>query len=255
MVLTVPNSEPVASSSRLQPPPSPQRPLLPLMPTSTPTPYVPPTHPGCVLCGLVASAASQSRTRSSFSHSDDGSTSSTPRAGSPARSPVRSQPMIPSTSASASASGSAMGLGLGQTVKVGDREIVYRDQDITVFPAIGKERLCSDGRHLIIVMNQHVESVYNLVSDRRWHSCDRADCQGPSDIPLLSHMLDTARQFLSSLPSTSASGDSESAKLPDLRVGFVGPIMRELPVHDTRIAANDQATRDVLTPTYMLTRC
>jgi hypothetical protein len=53
-----------------------------------------------------------------------------------------------------------------------------------------------------------------------------ADKQGPSDIPLLSHMLDTARQFLSNLPSMS--GDNESAKRPELRVGFVGPIMREL---------------------------
>jgi hypothetical protein len=39
-------------------------------------------------------------------------------------------------------------------------------------------------------------------------------------------MLDTARQFLSNLPSMS--GDTERAKRPELRVGFVGPIMREL---------------------------
>jgi hypothetical protein len=105
---------------------------------------MPPTHPGCVLCGLVASAASQSR--SSFD-SNSGSGSGTPRPGSPALS-LRE--------------GSSSGM--GRTVRIGEREIVYRDQDITVFPAIGKERLCSDGRHLIVVMNQHVESVYELVS-------------------------------------------------------------------------------------------
>jgi hypothetical protein len=53
-----------------------------------------------------------------------------------------------------------------------------------------------------------------------------ANDQGPSDIPLLSHMLDTARQFLSNLPSMS--GDTERAKRPELRVGFVGPLMRKL---------------------------
>jgi len=39
-------------------------------------------------------------------------------------------------------------------------------------------------------------------------------------------MLDTARQFLSNLPSMS--GDTERAKRPEVRVGFVGPIMRKL---------------------------
>jgi hypothetical protein len=135
---------PIASSSRLQPPPSPRRPLLPELPLTPTSPsFMPPTHPGCVLCGLVASAASQSR--SSFDST--GSGSGTPRPGSPALS-LR-EGSLP---------------GMGRTVRIGEREIVYRDQDITVFPAIGKERLCSDGRHLIVVMNQHVESVYELVS-------------------------------------------------------------------------------------------
>ena len=141
--------EPIASSSRLQPPPSPRRPLLPELPLTPTSPsFMPPTHPGCVLCGLVASAASQSR---SSIDSTSGSGSGTPRAGSPSLS-IRQ--------------GSFSGTlpGMGRTVRIGEREIVYRDQDITVFPAIGKERLCSDGRHLIVVMNQHVESVYQLVS-------------------------------------------------------------------------------------------
>lgn len=139
---------PIASSSRLQPPPSPRRPLLPEMPATPTSPsfiQTQPIHPGCVLCGLTASASSQSR--SSF---DSASGSGTPRAGSPSLSPGREgfSSTVP---------------GVGRTVRIGEREIVYRDQDITVFPAIGKERLCSDGRHLIIVMNQHLESVYNLV--------------------------------------------------------------------------------------------
>ena len=160
--------DPIASSSRLQPPPSPRLPLLPE--TQMPSPsFVKPTHPGCVLCGLVASAAGQSRT--SFSQSDDGLGSTganTPVAASPTMSPVVSERQSSSaflrTSYPTPGPSTRAGPSLGQTVKIGEREIVYRDQDITVFPAIGKERLCSDGRHLIIVMNQHVESVYNLVS-------------------------------------------------------------------------------------------
>jgi hypothetical protein len=143
---------PIASSSRLQPPPSPSRPLLPLMSPSTP--HVPPTHPGCVLCGLVASAASQSHSRSSISQSDDGQ-SSTSRSATPTLSPTtRETPVRPSSPGFPDS---------GRIVRIGEREIVYRDQDITVYPAVGKERLCSDGRHLIIVLNQHVESVYHLV--------------------------------------------------------------------------------------------
>jgi hypothetical protein len=142
--------ESIASSSRLQPPPSPRRPLLPEMPITPNSPsFTLPTHPGCVLCGLVASAASQSR--SSF---DSTSGSGTPRPGSPAFSPL---------APGHESDYSTPVPGSRRTVRIGEREIVYRDQDITVFPAIGKERLCSDGRHLIIVMNQHVESVYNLV--------------------------------------------------------------------------------------------
>lgn len=147
---------PVASSSRLQPPPSPSRPLLspatPTMPDSAP--YVPPSHPGCVLCGLVASAASQSQSRWSISQKDDGRPS-TSRSATPTLSPTMRDPPARSSSPGFPDS--------GRIVRVGEREIVYRDQDITVYPAVGKERLCSDGRHLIIVVNQHVESVYHLV--------------------------------------------------------------------------------------------
>jgi hypothetical protein len=42
-------------------------------------------------------------------------------------------------------------------------EVVFRDNDITVYVAQDKERLCSGGRHLIIILNRHLESVYDLV--------------------------------------------------------------------------------------------
>jgi hypothetical protein len=48
-------------------------------------------------------------------------------------------------------------------MNVGGRDIVYHDDEITVYPAVGKERLCSDGRHLVVVLNRHIESVYDLV--------------------------------------------------------------------------------------------
>lgn len=41
---------------------------------------------------------------------------------------------------------------------------MFHDDEITVYAAAAKERLCSDGRHLIVVMNRHVERVYDLVS-------------------------------------------------------------------------------------------
>lgn len=47
---------------------------------------------------------------------------------------------------------------------MGGREIVYHDKDITVYKAEGKERLCQDGRHIIIVVNEHLQSVYEFVS-------------------------------------------------------------------------------------------
>lgn len=62
------------------------------------------------------------------------------------------------------------------TVEVEGREVVYWDEEITVYRAAGKERLCSDGRHLIVAMNRHVEGVYDLVSCRSCSVSSRADC-------------------------------------------------------------------------------
>jgi len=43
------------------------------------------------------------------------------------------------------------------------REILYQDQEITIYPATGKERLYDGGRHLIVVVNRHLESIYDFV--------------------------------------------------------------------------------------------
>jgi hypothetical protein len=67
-------------------------------------------------------------------------------------------------------------------------------------------------------------------------------------------MLDTARQFMSNLPSMS--GDTERAKRPELRVGFVGPIMRKLIstwVHE--LPADTQAIHNVPMLIYMHMQC
>jgi hypothetical protein len=50
---------------------------------------------------------------------------------------------------------------------IGNHRIIYRDDDITIYPAEGKEALCADGRHLIVVLNRHLTSVYELVSRLR----------------------------------------------------------------------------------------
>jgi hypothetical protein len=66
-------------------------------------------------------------------------------------------------------------------------------------------------------------------------------------------MLDTARQFLSNLPSMS--GDTERAKRPELRVGFVGPIMRKLSFVDQLTTADEQVTHNARMLIYMHMQC
>ncbi|OWZ81273.1 hypothetical protein C365_00245 [Cryptococcus neoformans Bt85] len=168
------------------------------------------THPGCVLCGLVRSCGSNPA--------------------SPALSPQDSTTRLPSSSRTPSsaagfADSSAPGPyhhpfkrtqspapdGRRTGNRVGGREIVYHDKDITVYKAEGKERLCQDGRHIIIVVNEHLQSVYEF---------------GASDIPLLSHILDTAAQILNS--AAAAGDDLERGKGKEtLHVGFVGSIIKD----------------------------
>ena len=132
-------------------------PLLPDTQSSGPSRQPTTGHPGCVLCSLVASASS------TFSH-----TALSPST-SPQPSPINaSTHLYPHASLSAGTrqkppSSWTSVLDGGKATAEG-REIVYHDQEITVYPATGKESLCDGGRHLIVVVNDHLESVYDFVS-------------------------------------------------------------------------------------------
>ncbi|EAL23576.1 hypothetical protein CNBA2230 [Cryptococcus deneoformans B-3501A] len=170
------------------------------------------THPGCVLCGLVRSCGSGSNPSSPVLSPQDSTT------------PLASSSRTPSLATSFADSGvpgpyhhpfertqSPAPDGRRTGNRVGGREIVYHDKDITVYKAEGKERLCQGGRHIIIVVNEHLQSVYEF---------------GASDIPLLSHILDTAAQILNSVAA--AGDDLESGKGKEkLHVGFVGSIIKD----------------------------
>lgn len=121
------------------------------------------THPGCVLCGLVRSCGSNP---SSPALPPQGSTT-----------PLPSSSRAPSLAASFADSGAHLPYhhpfertqspapeGWRTGSRVGGREVVYHDKDITVYKAEGNERLCQDGRHIIVVVNEHLQSVYEFVS-------------------------------------------------------------------------------------------
>ena len=124
--------------------------------SSIPAPSTIARHPGCVLCSLVASA--------SFSLVQPETTPSEyPEPSSELPGMFRTAltaeqyPQPRPSDLSPPEGGKAMVLG---------REILYHDKDITIYPARGKERLCTGGRHLMVVVNRHLESVYDLVSPR-----------------------------------------------------------------------------------------
>ncbi|KLT42784.1 hypothetical protein CC85DRAFT_73620 [Cutaneotrichosporon oleaginosum] len=154
--------------------------------TSITAPYQAPpaVHPGCVLCGLVSCAASQAMAGGgSFAPSAPSSPrdgfaplapialpipvrSATPdlqRAG-PSSQPFGARPASPSPHPSTSPR--LVPRQPPPEIIIGNHRIIYRDDDITVYPAEGKEALCADGRHLIIVLNRHLLSVYDLVRTR-----------------------------------------------------------------------------------------
>ncbi|WWC89404.1 uncharacterized protein L201_004328 [Kwoniella dendrophila CBS 6074] len=170
-----------------------------------------PSHPGCVLCSLVASASDQ-------------------LSNSPFQSPSARSSLLPPTASSSSSTNTftaeyhqpfERSLSPSPTPKrlnTGGKEIVHQDSEVTVYKAEGKEKLCSDGKHLIIVVNKHVESVYEF---------------GPSDVPLLSHIIELSHRLLLSTtgqPSRTAS-DAErgkgKGKENDIRVGFVGTVIKD----------------------------
>ncbi|WVR06982.1 hypothetical protein IAU60_004019 [Kwoniella sp. DSM 27419] len=175
--------------------------------SSAPLLQPPPGHPGCVLCSLVASTSTRRGSRTvSPGHSPSVTNTLLPRPASadPYSQPFEAGPSSPITSASSSG-----------------KEVVFQDSELTIYKAEGKEKLCSGGKHLIVVINKHVESVYEL---------------GPSDVPLLSHILDTCRRILlptghDAGPVHATSSDPERGKRrvdeDDLRVGFVGSVMKD----------------------------
>jgi hypothetical protein len=82
-----------------------------------------------------------------------------------AREPIQSGSSSYSTSGSRTEQPSA-GMGSEEYVTVKEKKVVYLDKDITAWiaPQSTGEALASDGRHLVIAFNAHLESVYNLVS-------------------------------------------------------------------------------------------
>ncbi|KAL7421748.1 hypothetical protein Q5752_003519 [Cryptotrichosporon argae] len=171
-------------ADRAATPSTPTTPTTPLPPARYARTSMPrlPLHAGCVVCGIVASAASTlpaspgvpaSSLPDSAAHAGPSSHTPTPR---------------------------------GSTL-VGARQVVYHDADITAYPAEGRERLAE--RHIVVALSRHVQTVYEL---------------GPSDIPLLSHLLATAQRLLLS----AATSDAERGVTErDIRVGFVGTLMRD----------------------------
>lgn len=110
-----------------------------------------PQHPGCVLCTLVASIPAPHRTDYDdiASPSPSASTTFLDRPNNPYHQPGQ---------------GSSSGIqNNDRKLAVQGREIVFHDEDITIYKASGKERLCADGKHLIAVINRHFEGVYDLV--------------------------------------------------------------------------------------------
>jgi hypothetical protein len=136
-----------------------------------------------------------------------------------AREPIQSGSSSYSTSGSRTEQPSA-GMGSEEYVTVKEKKVVYLDKDITAWiaPQSTGEALASDGRHLVIAFNAHLESVYNLVSTSPSLSSIASlessltipplYQQGPADIPLLSKTLKTAHSLLDEIdPSFSLRTD------------------------------------------------
>lgn len=208
---------PVAqSSSYLGAASSSSRPLLPSR-TSAASPI--PSyhrHPGCVLCSLIIAAeefgdailAPAAPRTSGLAVESPGERSASPSQDSflakgKARYSQPHDPYAPPENGGAA------------RVNVHGKEILYQDQEILVYLAEGKERLCNDGRHLVIVPKRHVTGVYELVCS----FSPNAEYQGPPDVPLLSHMIEIAHKFL---PLYSR---DHGRKSEDGRVGFVGNVI------------------------------
>ncbi|WWC61794.1 uncharacterized protein I303_104379 [Kwoniella dejecticola CBS 10117] len=186
--------------------------------TSSSTPLRPPSrnsrppniisHPGCVLCSLVSSTFDQLSSSSPSNSPNARSSLLPPSRPSGETASAYHQPFERSTSPTPAP----------RRLHTGGKEVIFQDADITIYRAEGKERLCSDGRHLIVVVNKHLESVYDF---------------GPSDVPMLSHILEITHRLL--LPVTGQSSSSASdaergkgkGKENDVRIGFVGSVTKD----------------------------
>lgn len=118
-------------------------------------------HPGCTLCSIVSAVADTQSIPTQSSGGID-------RARSPSPSPTATTTFLPpSNQTPTSPNGVAYpqpgALPRGSSLQVLGREIVYFDEEITIYKALGKERLCAEGRHLVVVLNRHLESIYELV--------------------------------------------------------------------------------------------
>ncbi|KAK1924162.1 hypothetical protein DB88DRAFT_489305 [Papiliotrema laurentii] len=167
-------------------------------------------HPGCTLCSIVSALPDY---RSPYDGATGGQGSDSAVSPTTHTSFLASQPSSPAVSPIYSATDTPRSdrpNGDG-AVLVAGREVLYWDDEITVLRASGKERLCGDGRHLIVVLNRHVQSVYDL---------------SPADIPLLSHVLDTSRRILTRSPVTPAEAE-KGKEAGGVRVGFVGTLLRD----------------------------
>ena len=111
------------------------------------------SHPGCTLCSIVSALPNRDSPR------EQGASSS----------PTTTTRLDPQYSGTTSTPNSLNldtttgETGRGNSVVVDGREVVYWDEEITVMRAIGKERLCAEDCHLIIIVNQHLTNIYDLV--------------------------------------------------------------------------------------------
>nr|ODN88297.1 hypothetical protein L203_02906 [Cryptococcus depauperatus CBS 7841] len=177
------------------------------------------THPGCVLCGLVRSCQGSSSSPTPSSQ-DPYSTPHTPMTASPTTETsltddgtiLQSPHCHPFEPRSPSQAPIPVPSGRRGGRRVGGRDIIYHDKDITVYRAENNERLCDGNKHIIIVVNEHLQSVYEF---------------GASDIPLLSHILDTATQILHSAAAASNADVERGHGKDDVQVGFVGSIFKD----------------------------
>lgn len=219
--------------------------------TPAPAPVYQTIHPGCVLCGIVATASSQTNFNSSppryntsvptspidariplapaRAASPDIYRPGTPdilRGGQPAR------PSVPGAGSPTNGRSSST-----QDSYVSGRHIIYRDDDITVYPADDADALCAGGRHLTIVLNRHLTSVYDFVSaiassasgltalpcgQRRANN----ETQGPTDLALLSHITATASRLLLATAAKSPEAADRIFGAKDVSVGFVNGMPR-----------------------------